>query len=241
MTGSHNTGSSTESNMVGFRFKPTDEELVRYYLKEKVMGRLSPSRTVVDAEVYKVEPWHLPGVPPKHGVDEEAKVYYFFTRCNRKDKAGNKTDRSAGAGFWKVTCGDRPILDSHKRPIGLKRRLVFIHSRDKLNERVKNKSRNWIMQEYRLPSEKVGGWVLCRIKESNRRVLEERNEDGENSMGATTGPVEEKQLQESCSGGLYGWNNNVGSMANLFGEELSHCLEIWPGSSTPTTLNKWIH
>lgn len=82
-------------------------------------------------------------------------MYYFFTRCNRKDKAGNKTDRSAGAGFWKVTCGDRPILDSHKRPIGLKRRLVFIHSRNKLNERVKNKSRNWIMQEYRLPSEKV--------------------------------------------------------------------------------------
>lgn len=76
----------------------------------------------------------------------------------------------------------------------------------------------------------VGGWVLCRIKQSNRRVPEERNEDGENSMGATTGPVEEKQLQESCSGGLYGWNIDVGSMANLSGEELSHCLEIWLGS-----------
>lgn len=63
MAGSQNTGSGTESNRVGFRFKPTDEELVRYYLKEKVMGRLPPSRTVVDAEVYKVEPWHLPGTP----------------------------------------------------------------------------------------------------------------------------------------------------------------------------------
>ena len=63
MTGSHNTGSGTESNMVGFRFKPTDEELVSYYLKNKAMGKLPASRFVVDAEVYKVEPWHLPGTP----------------------------------------------------------------------------------------------------------------------------------------------------------------------------------
>ncbi|KAJ8619553.1 hypothetical protein MRB53_028082 [Persea americana] len=201
MTGSHNTGSGTESNMVGFRFKPTDEELVSYYLKNKAMGKLPASRFVVDAEVYKVEPWHLPGVPPKQGVGEEAKEYYFFTRCNRKDKAGNKTDRSAGAGLWRVTCGDRQILDSHKRPIGLKRSLVFKHGRDNLNRRVKNKSKNWIMKEYRLPSEKVGGWVLCRIKKSNRRVPEERDEDDEKIMGATTGPVEEIQLQESCNGG----------------------------------------
>lgn len=63
MTGSHNTGNGTESNMVGFRFKPTDEELVSDHLEKKVMGTLTPSRFVVDAEVYKVEPWHLPGTP----------------------------------------------------------------------------------------------------------------------------------------------------------------------------------
>lgn len=73
----------------------------------------------------------------------------------------------------------------------------------------------------------VGGWVLCRIKKSNRRVPEERDEDDEKIMGATTGPVEEIQLQESCNGGLHGWNNNVGSMdTNPFDEELlDHFLE----------------
>lgn len=47
----------------GFRFHPTDEEIVRYYLKKKLTGNL-PScfdyLAVID--IYKFEPWDLPSM-----------------------------------------------------------------------------------------------------------------------------------------------------------------------------------
>lgn len=47
----------------GFRFSPTDEELVLYFLKRRIAsGR--PSPYVADVEVYKSHPSHLPGTRP---------------------------------------------------------------------------------------------------------------------------------------------------------------------------------
>lgn len=45
----------------GFRFHPTDEELVRYYLRRKVCGKPFRFDAISDVDVYKVEPWDLPG------------------------------------------------------------------------------------------------------------------------------------------------------------------------------------
>lgn len=45
----------------GFRFHPTDEELVRYYLRRKVCGKSFRFDAISDVDVYKVEPWDLPG------------------------------------------------------------------------------------------------------------------------------------------------------------------------------------
>ncbi|KAK6228309.1 hypothetical protein SCA6_000649 [Theobroma cacao] len=50
---------SATSLAPGFRFHPTDEELVRYYLKRKVLNKPSfDAISVVD--VYRSEPWDLP-------------------------------------------------------------------------------------------------------------------------------------------------------------------------------------
>ena len=50
----------------GFRFHPTDEELVLYYLKRKICRRRIKLRMIGDVDVYKLEPWELPGTftPP---------------------------------------------------------------------------------------------------------------------------------------------------------------------------------
>lgn len=45
----------------GFRFHPTDEELVRYYLRRKIYGRTFKSDLISEIDIYKVEPWDLPG------------------------------------------------------------------------------------------------------------------------------------------------------------------------------------
>lgn len=45
----------------GFRFHPTDEELVDYYLKKKVSSRRIDLDVIKDVDLYKIEPWDLQG------------------------------------------------------------------------------------------------------------------------------------------------------------------------------------
>lgn len=46
----------------GFRFHPTDEELVTYYLRRKVCGKPFRFQAVTEIDVYKSEPWELAGI-----------------------------------------------------------------------------------------------------------------------------------------------------------------------------------
>ncbi|KAF3795261.1 hypothetical protein EJ110_NYTH05150 [Nymphaea thermarum] len=46
----------------GFRFHPTDEELVDYYLRRKVASKTIDFDVVTDVDLYKIEPWDLQGV-----------------------------------------------------------------------------------------------------------------------------------------------------------------------------------
>lgn len=45
----------------GFRFHPTDEELVLYYLKRKICGRTLKLDIIRETDVYKWDPEELPG------------------------------------------------------------------------------------------------------------------------------------------------------------------------------------
>lgn len=45
----------------GFRFHPTDEELVGYYLKRKVEGLEIELDVIPIIDFYKFDPWELPG------------------------------------------------------------------------------------------------------------------------------------------------------------------------------------
>lgn len=47
----------------GFRFHPTDEELVGYYLKRKVEGLEIEIEVIPVIDLYKFDPWELPGMP----------------------------------------------------------------------------------------------------------------------------------------------------------------------------------
>ncbi|KAH7566292.1 hypothetical protein JRO89_XS08G0132100 [Xanthoceras sorbifolium] len=47
---------------IGYRFLPTDEELVDYYLKRKVLGLPLPASIIPDPlDVFNTDPWSLPG------------------------------------------------------------------------------------------------------------------------------------------------------------------------------------
>lgn len=45
----------------GFRFHPTDEELVVHYLKRKAASAPLPVPIIAEVDLYKFDPWELPG------------------------------------------------------------------------------------------------------------------------------------------------------------------------------------
>lgn len=47
----------------GFRFHPTDEELITFYLTRKVSDFNFVTRAITDVDLNKCEPWDLPGSP----------------------------------------------------------------------------------------------------------------------------------------------------------------------------------
>ena len=44
----------------GFRFHPTDEELITYYLTQKVHDSCFDARAIGEVDLNKCEPWDLP-------------------------------------------------------------------------------------------------------------------------------------------------------------------------------------
>lgn len=44
----------------GFRFHPTDEELITHYLSRKVVDSKFVTRAIGEVDLNKVEPWDLP-------------------------------------------------------------------------------------------------------------------------------------------------------------------------------------
>lgn len=44
----------------GFRFHPSDEELIVHYLKNKVTSSPLPTSVIAEIDLYKHNPWELP-------------------------------------------------------------------------------------------------------------------------------------------------------------------------------------
>ncbi|XP_066394592.1 NAC domain-containing protein 82-like isoform X1 [Miscanthus floridulus] len=124
----------------GFRFSPTDEELVLYFLKRRIAsGR--PSPYVADVEVYKSHPSHL---PERSALQTGDRQWFFFSRMDRKYPNGSRSSRTTGDGYWKATGKDRFICGG-SRAVGNKKTLVYHHGRAPRGERT-----DWVMHEYTL-------------------------------------------------------------------------------------------
>ncbi|EMS66607.1 Protein SOMBRERO [Triticum urartu] len=101
----------------GFRFHPTEEELVGYYLARKVSSHKIDLDIIQEVDLYRIEPWDLQERCGKYGgggggQEDPTTEYYFFSYKDRKYPSGTRTNRATAAGFWKATGRDKPVLSS---------------------------------------------------------------------------------------------------------------------------------
>ncbi|XP_047329287.1 protein CUP-SHAPED COTYLEDON 3 [Impatiens glandulifera] len=154
----------------GFRFHPTDEELITFYLSSKVFFNASSSSilpTITEVDLNRCEPWDLP-----EAARTGEREWYLFSLRDRKYPTGLRTNRATGAGYWKATGKDKEVYSSsnnsnHRLMIGMKKTLVFYKGRAPRGDKTR-----WVMHEFRLDGHLLSSsrhhpfteeWVICKV------------------------------------------------------------------------------
>ncbi|XP_074567182.1 uncharacterized protein LOC141823882 [Curcuma longa] len=197
---------TVDSLPLGFRFRPTDVELVNHYLKGKISGRIKSEVEVIpEIDVCKCEPWDLPDKALVKSSDE----WFFFSPKDRKYPNSSRSNRATQAGYWKATGKDRMIKTKTREAaiIGTKKTLVFYQGRAPKGVRS-----NWIMHEYRTTepehdSRGQGGFVLYRLFKK----------DGEQNPVSDVDDCMERNVDDRQSSDLSAASNmhSLGGMHNI--------------------------
>ncbi|KAF8763028.1 hypothetical protein HU200_008877 [Digitaria exilis] len=163
-------GAVEEDDLVfpGFRFHPTDQELVGFYLARKVEKKGFSIDIIKEIDIYKHDPWDIPN-EARHVVQGAGeKDWYFFCLRGRKYRNSIRPNRVTGSGFWKATGIDKPIHGGAGECLGLKKSLVYYRG-----SAGRGTKTDWMMHEFRLPSTASSDlqdaeiWTICRIFKRN--------------------------------------------------------------------------
>ncbi|KAL6126402.1 hypothetical protein ACLB2K_074451 [Fragaria x ananassa] len=160
----------------GFRFQPSDEEMLSHYLLKKNQ-REDPEITAIipEIDVTKHEPRDLPALvfARAENLNKEwfadspdMERYFFSPRVFKHSNSKSQStmiDRTTGEDSWKKQGKDRRITGAcSDKQIGGKRILTFY---------LENKQKtDWVIHEYYLTKadsdEQIGDFVLCRLKDN---------------------------------------------------------------------------
>ncbi|MBA0680735.1 hypothetical protein Goari_012420 [Gossypium aridum] len=133
-------------NMVkGFRFRPTDEELIEY-LQIKTFNRDSLVQVIAEIpDICEFEPWELPG---RSVLQTGDRLWYFMYPPKYKYRNSKLVSRTTLEGYWKITGKARKIVNSETgMEIGNKKTLLFY--KGQCNDKIRNNT-CWVMHEYEL-------------------------------------------------------------------------------------------
>ncbi|XP_058203078.1 NAC domain-containing protein 2-like [Rhododendron vialii] len=155
----------------GYRFRPTDQELLLKYLENKCTNETLPCDIVIDREIYGDKaPW-------QNFTDEDP-----WEISKTKDK---KTD------LWKTEETASEEVRNGKSAIGYKTTLYFeIAADEPIAMDGPVEKGHWIMQEYSLrdgnTDKSKGKYVLCRIKRFESKYTKVSPRKRKNVEAATT-------------------------------------------------------
>ncbi|RVW97618.1 NAC domain containing protein 50 [Vitis vinifera] len=192
----------------GFRFHPSDEELVQYYLKRKVCGKAIAFDAIAEVDIYKKEPWNLGGriltplsrklylfpvnllrMRSFHLSRSRDMEWYFFSALDRKYGNGGRVNRATSYGYWKATGNDRSVLHG-SRIVGMKKTLVFHSGRAPGGQRT-----NWIMHEYRLVDDELVK-ALREEWDDDKTGSSQGGKSGDEAIVDSKACVEESDLEQ---------------------------------------------
>ncbi|CAL4993060.1 unnamed protein product [Urochloa decumbens] len=136
----------------GFKFSPSDVDIVVHYLHPRAMNEPFPFTFIVDANVLRKNPWDL--------VPEGSMEKYYFSQRVLSWPHGNRRKHAAGDGYWKASGKDVPIFsnginDRVPLKVGLKKTMVFYRGNAPVGDNTE-----WMMEEYSLAE---AGLFPCRV------------------------------------------------------------------------------
>ncbi|CAA7013059.1 unnamed protein product [Microthlaspi erraticum] len=150
-----------EKDVVGYRFQPTEVELINHYLKNKNLGNSSwlVDNGIKEINICSYEPMFLPSLSK---IESKDLAWYFFSP--KVYTSAKKTDmkRTTRFGYWKVTGKDRKIKDKRVNgvEIGIMKPLAYHHGRSPNGVRTP-----WAINEYHitcLPNDQ-NNYVICLV------------------------------------------------------------------------------
>ncbi|WMV34592.1 hypothetical protein MTR67_027977 [Solanum verrucosum] len=181
----------------GFRFHPTDQELVGYYLKRKTDELEIELEVIPVINLYKFDPWDL---PEKSFLPKRDMEWYFFCSRDKKYPNGSRTNRATNSGYWKATGKDKKVV-CKPAVVGYRKTLVFYRGRAPLGDRT-----DWVMHEYRLCDDVSQGthsfqgpFALCRVIKRKDNISSKTSD----VHGATV------FKQPECSSSIEGFTSTV--------------------------------
>jgi len=162
--------------LIGFRFNPTDIELIEGYLKKRISSSLLPEAAegfIVDFDIYSCNPWELPRHHFRYPSQQREMFFFTPTRPpNSSSKSSSsRCARTAGCGVWHGNGQDHRIVKNgvvigHTTSFKFKMIEPAVVDAGAEREKGSNKNSNrngnrngngrrktdWLMHEYRLTS-----------------------------------------------------------------------------------------
>ncbi|XP_028788610.1 NAC domain-containing protein 90-like [Neltuma alba] len=133
-----------ENQPPGFRFYPTEEELVAFYLHNKLQGGSDHlSRVIPDIGIYDFEPSQLPKLAGER-CRADTEQWFFFSPRQEREARGGRPNRTTACGYWKATGSPGYVYSSDNKVIGLKKTMVYYRGKAPSGRKTK-----WKMNEYR--------------------------------------------------------------------------------------------